>query len=117
VGPLGDQDPALGVQDVAGQFGAAAGGVDTGDGRAREGRRAQPQGIFRGVVEQHADVGLGAGRQQVREECRPGRGAGATSWWVSIRCPHHSPGRWSPHRSLHEFRDGTPLDSMGAHGS
>ena len=76
VGPFGDQHPALGVQDVADQFGAPPGGVDTGDGRAREGRRAQPEGEFRGVVEEDAEVRVGPRRQEVGEQGRAGGGPG-----------------------------------------
>ncbi len=75
VGPLGDQDAALGVQDVAGQFGAAAGGVDAGDRRPGQGSRAQPERELGGVVEQHPDVGFGAGRQKVGQQRGPGCGA------------------------------------------
>ena len=75
VGALGDQQPALGVQDVAGQLGAPAGGVDPGDGGPREGRRAQPEGELGGVVEQDAEVRLGARWQEVDEQRGAGGGA------------------------------------------
>ncbi|KUM69317.1 hypothetical protein AQI70_31560 [Streptomyces curacoi] len=76
VGPLGDEDPALGVQDVAGEFRAPAGGVDPGDGGSREGRGTQPHRVLGGVVEQDTDVRLGAGRQQVGQQGRPDGGPG-----------------------------------------
>ncbi|GGW78272.1 hypothetical protein GCM10010383_02040 [Streptomyces lomondensis] len=65
VGPLGDQDPALGVQDVAGEFGTTASGVDAGDRRPGQGRRAQPKGELGRVVEQDAEVRFGGRGQQV----------------------------------------------------
>lgn len=74
--PFRDQHPAFGVQDVAGQFGTPPGGVDTGDGGAREGRRAQPQGEFRGVVEEDADMRFGGRWQEVGEQRRAGGGSG-----------------------------------------
>ncbi|KUL38265.1 hypothetical protein ADL12_16825 [Streptomyces regalis] len=111
VGLFGDQDPALGVQDVAGEFGAAAGGVDAGDGGAGEGRRAQPQGVFRGVVEQHPDVR--AGRHQVGQQGCPGRGA--RRHLVMGKRPPFAP---QPRTVVapsagDEFRDRTPV---GLHG-
>ncbi|KOU66445.1 hypothetical protein ADK57_18605 [Streptomyces sp. MMG1533] len=74
VGALGDQDPALGVQDVAGEFWAATGGVDAGDGASGEGGGAQPQRVLGGVVEQEPD--MRTGRQEVGQQGRPGRGTG-----------------------------------------
>ncbi|CAM5377036.1 hypothetical protein SALBM135S_06869 [Streptomyces alboniger] len=75
MGPLGHQDAALGVQDVAGEFGAAPRGVDARHGGARERRRAQPLGVLGGVVEQDTDVRLALPGQQVAEERGPGRRA------------------------------------------
>ncbi len=75
VPPLGHQDPAVGVHDVAGQFGAAPCRVDARNGHAREGGGAQPQGIFGGVVEQHPDVRLAPAGQQIGEQRGPGRRA------------------------------------------
>ncbi|KUO13689.1 hypothetical protein AQJ58_00915 [Streptomyces sp. DSM 15324] len=76
VNPLGDQQGALGVQDVAGQLGAPAGGIDPGDRRAGERGGGQPQRELRGVVQQHADMRGGARRQQLGEERGPGGGTG-----------------------------------------
>ncbi|KOV59207.1 hypothetical protein ADK64_34235 [Streptomyces sp. MMG1121] len=74
-GPLGDQHRALGVQDVAGQFGAPARGVDPGDGRAGEGGGAEPQRELLGVVEEHPDMPYGVRGQQVGQQGGPGGGA------------------------------------------
>lgn len=71
MGAFGDQDPAVGVQDVAGQFGAAPGRVDPGHGGPGQGRRAQPEWEFGGVVQQHPDVRFAARRQQIRQERGP----------------------------------------------
>ncbi|AKJ12945.1 hypothetical protein ABB07_23790 [Streptomyces incarnatus] len=76
VGPLGDQERALGVQDVPGQFGSPARGVDPGDGRTGQGGGAEPERELLGVVEQHPDMRYGARRQQVGQQCRPCGGAG-----------------------------------------
>lgn len=77
MGALGDQDPAVGVPDVPGEFGAAPGRVDPGDGGPREGRRAEPERVLRRVVEQDAEVRLAPrhGWHQVHEQCGPRGGA------------------------------------------
>ncbi|OKJ75576.1 hypothetical protein AMK32_34735 [Streptomyces sp. CB01883] len=71
-GPLGDQDRALGVEDVPGEFGTPAGGIDPGDGRPGEGRGGEPQRELLTVVEQHAEMRYGARGQQVGQQCGPG---------------------------------------------
>jgi hypothetical protein len=53
---FGDHHLAVGVRDVAGQFGPASGGVDSHHGRSGDGGCTQPHGEFRCVVEQHSDV-------------------------------------------------------------
>lgn len=73
---FGYQDPAVGVHDVAGQLGAAPGRVDARNGGPGQGRRAQPQGKFGGVVEQHPQVRFAARRQQIHQERRPCSSAG-----------------------------------------
>ncbi|KUN82277.1 hypothetical protein AQJ64_19500 [Streptomyces griseoruber] len=76
VDPLGDQQSALGVQDVPGQLGAPAGGIDPGDRRTGERGGGQPQRELRGVVQQHPEMRCGARGQQLGEERGPGGGAG-----------------------------------------
>ena len=56
VAPFGHQQLALGVGDVAGQLRAPPGRVDADDDRARDRRRAEPDGELRDVVEQDAHV-------------------------------------------------------------
>ncbi len=75
MGALGDQDRGFGVQDVAGRLGAVPGRVDPRDGGPGQGRRAEPQREFGGVVEQQAEMRLTASRKEVREERRPCGGA------------------------------------------
>jgi hypothetical protein len=113
MGPLGDEDTALGVQDVAGQFGAAPGRVDPGDGGTGEGRRTQPERVFGGVVEQHPDVRCGAGRQQVGEERRPRRRARRHPVMAQHPPLEPQPRPVVAPPFLYEFRDGAP---HGPHG-
>ncbi|ALV35497.1 hypothetical protein AS200_28215 [Streptomyces sp. CdTB01] len=116
MGVLGDDDPALGVQDVAGQFRAATGGVDTGDGVPGEGRGRQPQRVLEGVVEQHAHVRFGAGRQEVGQQGRPGRGTGGEL--VMGEHPVLAPqaGTVVAPPPGDELRDRAPLRLTGLHG-
>ncbi|KUM68553.1 hypothetical protein AQI84_36495 [Streptomyces griseorubiginosus] len=107
LGGFGDQQAALGVQDVAGEFGAPAGGVDAGDGGPGEGGRAQPHRVFRGVVEQDADVGAGP-RKQFGEEGRPCGGTGRHLVVGELPPLEPQSGPVVPPPSDDELRDRTP---------
>ncbi len=54
--PVGDDQLAVGVADVASQLGAAPRRVDADDRRARERGAAEPEQVLGHVLEQHADV-------------------------------------------------------------
>ena len=54
--PVGDDQFAIAVADVGGQFGAAAGRIDPDDRRAGEGGGTDPEEVLGDVLEQHADV-------------------------------------------------------------
>ncbi|KUN60016.1 hypothetical protein AQJ46_38460 [Streptomyces canus] len=112
VGRLRDQQAALGVQDVAGQFESPAGGVDAGDGGTGERGGAQPQRVLGGVVEQHTDVGPGA-RQQVGEQRRPGGGADGDLMVGEHPPLEPQPGPVVAPPAGDELRDRTP---PGVHG-
>ncbi|GAA3839015.1 hypothetical protein GCM10022206_91580 [Streptomyces chiangmaiensis] len=112
-GALGDQDAALGVQDVSGQLRPAASGVDPGDGRTREGRRAQPQRILGRVVQQHPEVRLGARREQIGEQRRPGRRARRHLVPGERPTLEPQPRPVVPPPLPYQLRDGTP---RGLHG-
>ncbi len=108
MGAFRDQDPAFRVQDVAGQFGSPAGGVDTGDGGAREGGRAQPQRVLGGVVEEDAEVGFGARWQQVGQQGRAGGGSGRDLVMGQDLVLAPQPGAVVAPPVGDEFRDRTP---------
>ncbi len=106
MGALGDQHPAFGVQDVAGQFGAATRGVDARDGGPGQGRRAQPQREFGGVVEQHPEVRFAARRQQFRQERGPCGSARGDLVMTEDGSLMSQPGPVIAPLALYELRDG-----------
>ncbi|GHA70434.1 hypothetical protein GCM10010305_11010 [Streptomyces termitum] len=120
VGALGDEDPAGGVGDVAGEFGAAPGGVDPGGGGPREGRRAEPERVLGGVVEQEAEVRLAPrpGRHQVREQGGAGGGAGGGLVVGEDAVLVAQPGPMVAPAAPYELRDGVRACPCGGrHGA
>ncbi len=71
---LGDDEPAMGVDGVAEEMLAAAGVVQTHDGRAGERRPAEGEEVVGGVVQKDSDVGRGRRVDSGAEQ--PGEAAG-----------------------------------------
>ena len=67
-GGVGDDQVAVGEDDVAGELGAAAGGVDPHHGGAGQRGGAEPEEVFGDVVEKHAHM--------ERSRCAQGDGQG-----------------------------------------
>lgn len=103
---FGDQDPAVGVHDVAGQLGTAPGRVDARNGGPGQGRRAQPQGKFEGVVEQHPQVRFAVRRQQIHQERRPCGSACGDLMVTEDGVLVSQPGPMVAPLALYELRDG-----------